>query len=177
MLFWAVILTPYLIMWWSNLKHKLAIPKQMYLLPMKTDERKEYLRSLKTCYSSSSSDEFKDKFTYNDELPIVDGAAAFFPMYSSFVEAMYPSNIGKLNQQGSPYLYNNTPTGYMNLAFGYIDIMFGVYPSEEQIERVKANQGNLELIPYATDAFVFFVINNEFFIFSVCVINLISNFL
>lgn len=101
--------------------------------------------------------EYQDKFNYNDELPIVDGAAAFFPMYSSFVEAMYPSNIGKLNQQGSPYLYNNTPIGYMNLARGDIDIMFGVYPSEEQIETVKANQGNLELIPYATDAFVFFV--------------------
>ena len=101
--------------------------------------------------------EYKDRFAYNDELPIVDGAAAFFPMYSSFVEAMYPSNIGKLNQQGSPYLYNNTPIGYMNLAYGYIDIMFGVYPSEQQIENIKANQGNLELIPYATDAFVFFV--------------------
>ena len=30
--------------------------------------------------------EYKDRFTYNDELPIVDGAAAFFPMYSSFVD-------------------------------------------------------------------------------------------
>lgn len=48
MLFWAVILTPYLIMWWSNLKHKLAIPKQMYLLPMKIDERKEYFCTLLT---------------------------------------------------------------------------------------------------------------------------------
>lgn len=101
--------------------------------------------------------EYEGKFAYNDELPIVDGAAAFFPMYSSFVEAMYPSNIGKLNQHGSPYKYNNTPMGYWNLAYGEIDIMFGVYPSVEQIETVTANQGNLELIPYATDAFVFFV--------------------
>ncbi len=42
---------------------------------------------------------------------------AFFPMYSSFVEAMYPRNIGKLNQYESPYTYNNTPGGYMRLNY------------------------------------------------------------
>lgn len=44
--FYVVNLTPYLIMWWSNLEHKLSMPKQIYLLPMKTPQRAEYVRTL-----------------------------------------------------------------------------------------------------------------------------------
>ena len=45
-LFWFTILLPYFIMWWSNLNHKLSMPKMMYLLPMKMEGRKEYLNTL-----------------------------------------------------------------------------------------------------------------------------------
>lgn len=103
----------------------------------------------------------EEKFKYDDKLPIVDGAAAFFPMYSSFVEAMYPRNIGKLNQYESPYTYNNTPGGYMRLAIGEIDIMFGVYPSASQIREIEGNNRKLELIEYGKEAFVFFVNENN----------------
>lgn len=44
--FYAVNLIPYMMMWWSNLEHKLSMPKQMYLLPMKAPQRAEYVRSL-----------------------------------------------------------------------------------------------------------------------------------
>lgn len=40
------ILAPFLIMWWSNLGHKLSMPKLMYMLPMKAEGRKEYLNTL-----------------------------------------------------------------------------------------------------------------------------------
>lgn len=39
-------LTPYVIMWWSNLGQKLYMPKQMYLLPIKAVEKTEYIRCL-----------------------------------------------------------------------------------------------------------------------------------
>lgn len=42
----AITLTPYVIMWWSNLEHKLHIPKQMYLLPMELSQRAEYIKYL-----------------------------------------------------------------------------------------------------------------------------------
>lgn len=45
-LFWISILTPYYIMRWSNLGHKLSMPKMMYLLPMETEGRKNYLNTL-----------------------------------------------------------------------------------------------------------------------------------
>lgn len=44
--YYVVNLTPYLIMWWSNLEQKLSMPKQMYLLPMKAPQRAEYVRAL-----------------------------------------------------------------------------------------------------------------------------------
>lgn len=45
-LFWITIILPYFIMWWSNLQHKLSMPKMMYLLPMKMKEREEFLATL-----------------------------------------------------------------------------------------------------------------------------------
>ena len=44
--FYIANLTPYFIMWWSNLGQKLAMPKLMYLLPMKKPEQAEYVRNL-----------------------------------------------------------------------------------------------------------------------------------
>lgn len=44
--FYITNLTPYFLMWWSNLGQKLYMPKQMYLLPMKEIERTEYVSSL-----------------------------------------------------------------------------------------------------------------------------------
>ena len=36
-------------------------------------------------------------FSAEQDLPVLDGAAAFFPLYSSFVEAVYPEEVCKLN--------------------------------------------------------------------------------
>lgn len=44
--FYAVNLTPYLIMWWSNLEYKLSMPKQIYILPLTAPQRAEYIRTL-----------------------------------------------------------------------------------------------------------------------------------
>lgn len=44
--FYIVNLTPYFLMWWSNLGQKLYMPKQMYLLPMTASEKTEYISYL-----------------------------------------------------------------------------------------------------------------------------------
>lgn len=51
--FYSANLTPYFIMWWSNLDQKLGMQKLMYLLPMKKTEQAEYIRNLlfiKICF-------------------------------------------------------------------------------------------------------------------------------
>ncbi len=89
-----------------------------------------------------------------DKLPILDGAAAVFPVYSAFVNATYPNTV-KLNDE--IFQYNNTVMGYKLLGAKAIDIFFGAYPSQEQIENAKNNGTEFEYTKIGKEAFVFFV--------------------
>ncbi len=89
-----------------------------------------------------------------DNLPKIDGAAALFPVYSAFVNAVYP-NTTKLHD--GIFEYNNTPDGYRLLAEKETDIFIGVYPSDEQRAYAEENQTTFEYTPIGTEAFVFFV--------------------
>ncbi len=87
-------------------------------------------------------------------LPIIDGAAAVFPVYSAFVHAVYP-NTTKLND--GVFEYNNTSYGYQLLARRETDIFFGAYPSKNQIEYAKEKRTTFKYTPIGSEAFVFFV--------------------
>lgn len=89
-----------------------------------------------------------------ENLPRIDGAAALFPVYSAFVDAVYP-NTTKLHD--GIFEYNNTPDGYRLLAEKETDIFIGVYPSDEQRAYAEENQTTFEYTPIGTEAFVFFV--------------------
>ena len=89
-----------------------------------------------------------------ENLPRIDGAAALFPVYSAFVNAVYP-NTTKLHD--GIFEYNNTSDGYRLLAEKETDIFIGVYPSDEQKAYAEENQTTFEYTPIGTEAFVFFV--------------------
>ena len=89
-----------------------------------------------------------------ESLPRIDGAAALSPVYSAFVNAVYP-NTTKLHD--GIFEYNNTPDGYRLLAEKETDIFIGVYPSDEQRAYAEENQTTFEYTPIGTEAFVFFV--------------------
>ena len=89
-----------------------------------------------------------------EDLPVIDGAAAFFPVYSAFVNAVYPEST-KLYD--GIFEYNNTPVGYQNLAEQNTDIFIGVYPSEDQKAYAEEHKTTYEYTPIGTEAFVFFV--------------------
>lgn len=89
-----------------------------------------------------------------DNLPILDGAAAVFPVYSAFVNAVYPDTV-KFGT--NPFVYNNTVKGYKLLAQKQTDIFFGAYPSEEQLEYAKEQGTEFEFTEIGKEAFVFFV--------------------
>ena len=89
-----------------------------------------------------------------ENLPIVDGAAAVFPVYSAFVNAVYPNSV-KLYD--GTFEYNNTVGGYKLLGEKETDIFFGAYPSKEQIETAKSKGTEFEFTEIGTEAFVFFV--------------------
>ncbi len=89
-----------------------------------------------------------------DNLPRIDGAAALFPVYSAFVNAVYPDTT-KLHD--GIFEYNNTTDGYQQLAEKKTDIFIGVYPSEEQIAYAEASGTTYKYTPIGIEAFVFFV--------------------
>ena len=89
-----------------------------------------------------------------ENLPRIDGAAALFPVYSAFVNAVYPSTT---TLHDGTFEYNNTPDGYRLLAEKETDIFIGVYPSDEQKEYAEENQTIFKYTPIGTEAFVFFV--------------------
>ncbi len=94
------------------------------------------------------------RLQFTTELPVVDGAAAVFPLYSSFVNATYPRSVklwdGTLE-------YNNTVGGYRLLAERKTDIFFGAYPSDEQIAYAQEQGTEFVYTPIGKEAFVFFV--------------------
>lgn len=89
-----------------------------------------------------------------ENLPRIDGAAALFPVYSGFVNAVYPDTTTLYD---GFFEYNNTPEGYRLLAEKETDIFIGVYPSEEQKEYADECDTTFKYTPIGTEAFVFFV--------------------
>jgi len=89
-----------------------------------------------------------------ENLPRIDGAAALFPVYSAFVNALYPETT-KLND--GTFEYHNTPNGYRMLAEKKTDIFIGVYPSDEQKAYADECGTTFKYTPIGTEAFVFFV--------------------
>lgn len=92
------------------------------------------------------------------DLPVVDGAAAVFPVYSAFVNATYPETTKIYD---GVFEYNNTVGGYKLLGEKQTDIFFGAYPSEEQIAEAKAHGTEFVYTPIGYEAFVFFVHKNN----------------
>lgn len=97
-------------------------------------------------------------FKLTENLPIIDGAAAVFPVYSAFVNAVYPETTELWD---GVFEYNNTVGGYKLLGEKQTDIFFGAYPSEEQIAEAKSHGTEFVYIPIGYDAFVFFVHKNN----------------
>ena len=96
------------------------------------------------------------RFTESDNLPVLDGAAAVFPVYSAFVNAVYP-DCKETELYEGVFQYNNTVGGYRQLAKRETDIFFGAYPSAEQIAYAEEQGTHFVYTPIGADAFVFFV--------------------
>jgi phosphate transport system substrate-binding protein len=108
-----------------------------------------------------------------DNLPVLDGATALYPVYASFaqevypkneyetsdVEVIYPENIYKTSR--TQVLCSTTVGAYNNLLEGKVDIIFCAAPSDLQMKQFNDNSINIRLIPIGREAFVFFVNKNN----------------
>jgi phosphate transport system substrate-binding protein len=91
-----------------------------------------------------------------ENLPILDGATAFYPIYASFAEAVYPSTKD-YGYFSSIVLCSRTERAYTNLLEGKAELIFCLEPSERQLQQFHDKNINLKLIPIGREAFVFFV--------------------
>ena len=93
------------------------------------------------------------------ELPVIDGAAALFPLFSSYVYRLYPESSIKYENNDftvdSKLVYSNTRGAYKGIVDGTRDIIFGVAPSKEQLEYASSKGVELQLTPIGHEAFVF----------------------
>lgn len=68
-------------------------------------------------------------FKLEDELITIDGATAFYPMYSAFARAVYPEK--EYPYYDSEVMSNQTDGAYWNLIDGLVDLIFAFEPSDE----------------------------------------------
>lgn len=90
-----------------------------------------------------------------ENLPIIDGATALYPVYSAFAQAVYPEK--EYNPYDSEVMSNRTGEAYNNLINGRVDMIFALAPSEHQLEMAKRLGKEMTLTPIGKEAFVFFV--------------------
>jgi phosphate transport system substrate-binding protein len=103
-----------------------------------------------------------------NNLPIIDGATALYPLYSAFVQAVYPEDeymhyetyIMKDEERirVMPIVgCSKTDRAYERLINGNVDIIFCAGPSDDQIQMAIEKGVQLILTPIGKEAFVFFV--------------------
>jgi phosphate transport system substrate-binding protein len=101
-----------------------------------------------------------------NNLPILDGATALYPLYAAFVQAVYPVGeyfrTEKWNEDHTALIQpvvnsSRTSEAYNNLIDGEVDIIFCAKPSDEQIEKAYEQGLTFNMVPIGKEAFVFFV--------------------
>lgn len=109
----------------------------------------------------------ESELTIEENIPVMDGATALYPIYSSFAKAVYPKeliddiviknrNVTQIKE--NDYLKCTTTTeAYYNIVTGDADIIFVALPSDEQKQFAKENGVELVYTPIGKEAFVFFV--------------------
>jgi phosphate transport system substrate-binding protein len=141
-----------------------------FSLPIDTSEGEMRLYSYEPFAESTRAVDLdgESSLKLTGELPVLDGATALYPLYSSFARATYPR--GDYNVYGveyieeterniptSPVICQSTDSAFTTLINGDSDIAFLMGVSKEQQERADALGAELTLTPIGREAFVFFV--------------------
>lgn len=130
-----------------------------------------------TVYSDNSklavlSEESELIIEKEEDMPILDGAEACYPLYAAFARAAYKDidiiekdwlekgeNIWK---NGKIVSFTNSINAFDRLIYGKedddrVDMFFGAKPSTSQLEEAQRVNVELDITPIAKEAFVFFV--------------------
>ncbi|RPF52233.1 phosphate transport system substrate-binding protein [Aquisalibacillus elongatus] len=90
-----------------------------------------------------------------NELPVLDGATALYPVYAAFAQAVYPEKDYPFYE--GEVMVTQTPRAYENLLNDRADLIFVAGPSHQQKQAFETNGKELNMTPIGKEAFVFFV--------------------
>ncbi|MDR0664898.1 MAG: substrate-binding domain-containing protein, partial [Helicobacteraceae bacterium] len=96
---------------------------------------------------------------FYDNLPKLDGATAFYPIYASAAKALYkkPDNLSEHSFKYDYFTSSATPWAYRRLIEGEVDLIFVLAPSDEQRKEALEAGAELTLTPIGKEAFVFLI--------------------
>lgn len=104
------------------------------------------------CQVYPSSDAMK--FGFDKNMPVIDGSTSTYPFTQAVYERLF-SNGG--NHPQKPSKHSKSHATYKRLINGEIDMSFAsVYPASDILELARENGVEIELIPIAYDAMIFF---------------------
>lgn len=139
----------------------LVLPSGSSVMRAKSIELGEYLPFEK----NSKIIKKNDNLSLTGEKPIIDSAAALYPISSSFVNAIYnKEDVEFINDNftsSSKLQMNNTRNCYKGIVDGNIDIGLLAKPSSQQLEYASKNNVELILEPIGYESFVFLVNKNN----------------
>jgi len=105
--------------------------------------------------------------TLAEDLPILDGATALYPVYAAFANAVYPKNAVAppadpedpwgFSKDSEVLLCSKTTQAYKKLVDGKADIIFVAGPSDEQLQYAADKGEEMVFTPIGRECFVFFV--------------------
>lgn len=100
-----------------------------------------------------------------ENIPVLDGATALYPIYSAFANAIYPESSLKFDGKNflpeSKIQKTGTGTAYKKIVDGEDDVIFCAGPSKKQLQYATDNNVELELVPIGYECFVFIVNKNN----------------
>lgn len=102
-----------------------------------------------------------ERFSIEQEMPVLDGATALLPIYSAFFHSLYPEQLcifdGRDFTNESYLQKRNTAGAFKAIVEKKADIIFCAEPSKKQLEYAKQKGVELVLVPIGYEAFVFLV--------------------
>lgn len=109
--------------------------------------------------SNSKINYKKSEFQITNDIPVLDGAIALYPVYSAIATSLYPEEAIHFNGENftpeSKVQMRNTKGAYKAIVDGNSDIIFCASPSKEQQKYAHQHGIELGFIPIGLEAFVF----------------------
>lgn len=94
------------------------------------------------------------KFGFDKEMPVIDGSTSTYPFTQQVYSKLF---LNGWKHPDMPKAHSKSHVSYEKLINGEIDMMFAsVYPASDILELAKEKGVELELVPIAYDAMIFF---------------------